>query len=1342
MAVKLYRLALGYGPSPLVDCNTLFSDTAFGSAIMSQIDKLSIKGVRSFDPHISQTLQFHTPLTLIVGYNGSGKTTIIECLKYATTGELPPNSKGGAFIHDPKLLAQADVLAQVKLRFLTPPDASHVVTRSLQLTVKKTSRSVKTKDNSMETRRLGERTAINSKNIDINALVPNTLGVAPAILEFVIFCHQDESLWPMSEPAALKKRFDEIFEAQKYTKAIDNLKVIRKKKGEELNRWKTEEAHCKTNKEKAERAQQKSEQLMAEIDKLESDMKEKDEEIEELSKEAKEKHEQANSFLDIVNDLRNKEDQLRMKKEHIGELRQNIEELSESDAWLEDTLAQYEAKVARYEEGHEEAKEQRNNQKKELDTTRRNLDAKMSEQGRLQSDQERYERQLETRIDLIHEAAQIHSIRGFDGNLDDKQVKQFIERIQKMLSDKKRELEVVQRDNLEEQDKKAAIITDLERQKASWTHERNSAKLRIGDLEKRSNVTQTQLNSIDVDEGSKAVLDASFGEISQNLQKAVSELQTSDIDTKIQQENENLLKAEAENDRLGRELVECTRLAQDRAQLDLRTKELAEKKRKLDTLKNTWSEKIVGVLGSTWKSDTIDRDFQRVLQEKTKIVQETTRVRDDALQSHKQAQFALSGAKEKAKSREVELENCKKAVQSALREVFPDEAALIEDLPERIEKLEETILDLEKEVSLFDEMKSFYGKCQKTMTKNNKCLLCDRVFNAVSEKSKLAQRIKDAFDDGHKVNAQRDLAEHEEELGKLRLVRPQYESYIKLCAEKPALDKELQDLIGQEEKLVAILEEKDHVVREKSEERQDVESMSKTISEISHTHRDLVEAEAQVERIVSQQQSGGAVRSPDEIRELQDACNEQMRASKNKINKHQGDRQRMRDTVNRFELEKAQLQDKVNSAMQQLERKKDIQNQLQNIRDDISNQRGTIQKADAELSAIEPQMTKARAIRDDVILTGRDKEQKKVNERDELAGSVSELKMIESDIRDYLDRGGPANIAANERAIQGLNQTVQRIEKDMNDLTDRINKLQAEISDSGRRKKNISDNLNYRKNLRQVETLKEAIRGLKSRNASEDYDRLMDESRQLDNLCAKYNSERGALMGMMKSKDLELNGLLADYETEYKGANEQYRKAHIMVETTKAAMEDLHNYNTALDHAIMQYHTLKMDEVNTIAQELWREVYQGTDIDTIMIRSESESSSTSRRAYNYRVAMIKNGTEMDMRGRCSAGQKVLACIIIRLALAESFGTNCGLIALDEPTTNLDQDNIQALARSLHDLIDKRKGQSNFQLIIITHDENFLRHMRCSDFTDTFYRVKRDVNQKSTISNESILRIDE
>lgn len=62
--------------------------------------------------------------------------------------------------------------------------------------------------------------------------------------------------------------------------------------------------------------------------------------------------------------------------------------------------------------------------------------------------------------------------------------------------------------------------------------------------------------------------------------------------------------------------------------------------------------------------------------------------------------------------------------------------------------------------------------------------------------------------------------------------------------------------------------------------------------------------------------------------------------------------------------------------------------------------------------------------------------------------------------------------------------------------------------------------------------------------------------------------------------------------------------------------------------------------------------------------------------------MMKNGTELNMRGRCSAGQKVLASIIIRLALAETFCVNCGIFTLDEPTTNLDRDNIESLAENL------------------------------------------------------------
>jgi len=103
-----------------------------------------------------------------------------------------------------------------------------------------------------------------------------------------------------------------------------------------------------------------------------------------------------------------------------------------------------------------------------------------------------------------------------------------------------------------------------------------------------------------------------------------------------------------------------------------------------------------------------------------------------------------------------------------------------------------------------------------------------------------------------------------------------------------------------------------------------------------------------------------------------------------------------------------------------------------------------------------------------------------------------------------------------------------------------------------------------------------------------------------------------------------------------------------------------------------------------------------------------------------------------MRGRCSAGQKILASIIIRLALAETFCNSCGILCLDEPTTNLDEGHIKTLAHSLREIILSRTENSNFQLIIITHDPTFI-DLIGSDFCDSFWHISKNKKNFSTIS---------
>ena len=93
-------------------------------------------------------------------------------------------------------------------------------------------------------------------------------------------------------------------------------------------------------------------------------------------------------------------------------------------------------------------------------------------------------------------------------------------------------------------------------------------------------------------------------------------------------------------------------------------------------------------------------------------------------------------------------------------------------------------------------------------------------------------------------------------------------------------------------------------------------------------------------------------------------------------------------------------------------------------------------------------------------------------------------------------------------------------------------------------------------------------------------------------------------------------------------------------ETTRIAVLDLDKYFQALDKALLRYHSLKIGDINKIIKELWSLTYKGADITNIKIVSGADTKAS--RSYNYRVVMSKGGTEMDMRGRCSAGQRVLA----------------------------------------------------------------------------------------------------
>jgi DNA repair protein RAD50 len=85
---------------------------------MATFRKLTINGIRSFCGKNKEVIEFDGRITLIIGANGTGKTTILECIRYALTGSTPPNTRSGkSFVSDPILRGNIKTDGKIRLEF-------------------------------------------------------------------------------------------------------------------------------------------------------------------------------------------------------------------------------------------------------------------------------------------------------------------------------------------------------------------------------------------------------------------------------------------------------------------------------------------------------------------------------------------------------------------------------------------------------------------------------------------------------------------------------------------------------------------------------------------------------------------------------------------------------------------------------------------------------------------------------------------------------------------------------------------------------------------------------------------------------------------------------------------------------------------------------------------------------------------------------------------------------------------------------------------------------------------------------------------------------------------------
>ncbi|NXH21035.1 RAD50 protein, partial [Bucco capensis] len=515
---------------------------------------------------------------------------------------------------------------------------------------------------------------------------------------------------------------------------------------------------------------------------------------------------------------------------------------------------------------------------------------------------------------------------------------------------------------------------------------------------------------------------------------------------------------------------------------------------------------------------------------------------------------------------------------------------------------------------------------------------------------------------------------------------------------------------------------------------QDITLMERYQTDIRDVERKIAQQEAKLLGVDLSRTVLQVSQEKQEKKHLWDTVTGKIELNQKLKQDQQNQLQQLKSAVNELRAEKLQLSSSVQRRQQLQEHTVELSTEVQDLCREIK-------EAKEQLFPLDATLEKLQQEKEDLVdkRTASHKEtQEKINGIKE---KVKDINKYVKEIDSYIQQRKDDYKKQKESELEEVNSQLAACEKQKEKISKEMEMIRQDIDTQKVQERWLEDNLTLRKRKEELKEVEDNIKHLLKEMGEMKVPQMKNEQKHLEERIESLKRNHHVALGRQRGFEEEIVRFQKELrEAQFRDAEERYREMMIVMRTTELVNKDLDLYYKALDKAIMTFHSMKMEEINKIIRDLWRGTYRGQDIDYIEIRSDADenvSASDKRRSYNYRVVMIKGDTALDMRGRCSAGQKVLASLIIRLALAETFCLNCGILALDEPTTNLDRENIESLAHALVEIIKSRSQQRNFQLLVITHDEDFVELLGRSEYVETFYRIRKNIDQCSEIMKCSV-----
>ncbi|ULT88824.1 hypothetical protein L5515_007633 [Caenorhabditis briggsae] len=1278
---------------------------------MAKFLRLHIRGIRSVgdEDHHVQKIDFLSPCTLISGPNGTGKTTTIEALNFITTGQMPTVKKQ-AFIHSRDVARKTRVDASVVLEFIDVKGRVCTAVRRLVATTG-TKNAAQAEEHTLAIKYPdGTTQTLSSKVCDFNKAILHHLGVPKAIFKYVIFCHQEDSTWPLSEPKELKNRFDEIFQLTKFVRAQERMRKIVGDFAKELNTHEVSkqlyESHIK-------------EKLSAR--KIRDDCVKKIEKGKEATSDLKRKKtqgikrcEELKIEIQKLDDLsisikQNEAERGNLKKQmelirvepYYGteeELRKQLEELNDGGNYA-DQRAKIDKRIAR----NNQERQELSRNKTDLENKISSLKAEAIHCEALKHDLQELESSLRAELDLEEDAA-----------LDIEVEHALNTKVKEMM--KKCEIAVEDYTKLQSTHRSAQeAVTKIEVELSTMKNEKLKMEKEVDQL--KSKIRQGE----NATSGMKELLKKE-----EQLRRSLDALPDVDKDAldDFKHKRDKLLK---ETDVLKKKCAEAEKNAEnekEKATL-LQTVSIAHKK--ITAYKRKHENNWKGLLGYVpefpW-SERLSTAFTKLRNDK-KTMEEDFRDVQLNVQKLETMQQEYRKQEKSLTARELELSE-------EMSESCPYKH---EDISEKLVDLRKRLKKARKDLAPISAKSDIYDSYIEESKTNGCCPLCERDFSskkAISEFTKKLQHMT--------LNLPAEQEELESKVSRMEMEEVQ-------LVKSEGQAKELEKIVKE---LKEIRQKRTTNSREMEEEK---ESLTKNEGQLEILNKKLgfaeeLQTDVGVVEQLCEQTNDNEERLANLTSEVSFSEGPSYSELRTKLEEKEKEYRRVVQESDEFQKsteERNKLQSKLNELGTHRVSLGEAAAQAGAFAEQLEKKKREIQKCVDEMERKRDEdLPDAKLTREELIrqLALKDEARKKAEmemqlKRKDMQQKQEQWKMLVRNIQE--SNKGERMLVEQEMNVRSINEKLEENQQRQRRFEENIRSFDS-VHQQELTLKDQLTRMKIEKKFREVE------RTLTSFVDQFNEEHLVDLKReycQLQNDLRLIGNEEVKIFTQIQEYQKQVDAAEAKLATkDYQRAETNYRDAIIEITILRESIQDLTKYRKCLDVSLIQFHTEKMAAVNVIIDELWRKVYNSTDITTIRIRSDTASEGGSKRAYDYNVMMVQeSGTEVEMRGRCSAGQKMLASLLIRIALAEVFGGLCSMIALDEPTTNLDEWKVDGMANVLSDLIEARRGYDDdgnlrgrdMQMVIITHDERLVNKITLSCRPDYIYCLGKDEHGVSFLS---------